>query len=195
MSPQARYSQSQKGSMAPFWIVIGIAVVCLVVYGVLSAGRLKGPSSKSAIIPEDKRDAVPTRALEALPPATGSLKVSSLQGKVVVLHFWASWCGPCRAEFPEFAKFADEASDRSGVAVVPISTDIASEKAVAFLSQMNIRFSSYLDSGGLSEELGVGVIPTTILVDKKGRIAWRATGASDWSEGGVPLVINQLESE
>jgi thiol-disulfide isomerase/thioredoxin len=181
-----------KNSSGIAWLIIGAAVAILAVY-VLRAGIFGGTGEHiRGGIPSAQRRAVPAVTLPPARPSGSSLDLASLKGEVVVLHFWATWCPPCRAEFPEFAKFAAKAEGEKGVVVVPVSVDNSTAPVGQFLAGVKGKFPVYMNSGNLASDLGVSAIPTTILLDKKGRVAWVARGASDWSAGGVPTVVKEL---
>ncbi len=183
-------SQKKNGSSNIAWVIIGAALAILVVY-VLRAGLFGGGHIRGGIAASQRR-AAPQVTLPSARPAGASLDLASLKGDVVVLHFWATWCPPCRAEFPEFAKYAASARGEKGVVVVPVSVDNSKAPVGQFLNGVKGTFPVYMDSGNLASDLGVSAIPTTIILDKKGRVAWVHQGASSWSKGGVPSIVKEL---
>src|SRR5579883_1276002 len=91
-------------------------------------------------------------------------------GQVIVLPFWATWCPPCRAEMPTFAKLQKELS-AEGVAVVPVAVDEPG-KASEFLTKKNLEVSSLVDrSHKVAAAYGALVIPKTFLIDGEGKVA------------------------
>lgn len=186
---------AKKGSMVPFWVIIGFACLVLVVYVALFVGRggemlvLGGPMDPGS------RRAVPPAMLEPVNPPGDPVQLLTLKGDVVVLHFWATWCPPCRAEFPAFAKYATSSEVPRGVDVFAISLDEKSEPIPKFLEGLPKSPMVFMDPEGLSDHLRITGIPTTILVDKAGRVAWRSSGGADWSPTGVPSVIEKLTKE
>ncbi|MEW5765000.1 MAG: TlpA family protein disulfide reductase [Acidobacteriota bacterium] len=182
-------TQPAQGSLKPFFVVVGLAVALLVVY-VLRSGKPGAPAEASA-------DRGPVVTVPILEPASAGppLLPAAVQGKVVVLHFWATWCPPCRAEFPEFAQYARDSSNRGGYRVVAISLDQTPDPVGPFLDEAGGGFPVYMDSAGLAGELEVTAIPTTVVLDKKGRVAYRAQGAANWKPGGVPAVVENLVRE
>jgi len=105
--------------------------------------------------------------------AAGPTKVAQLQGKVVLLNFWATWCPPCRAELPDMNRLADHFS-RGDVSIVTI-TDEARDRVELFearilpLRTINATFDSDQPRGGLAAAAYQGR-PTTIILDKNGRV-------------------------
>jgi peroxiredoxin len=102
------------------------------------------------------------------------LKLSELKGNVVLLDFWASWCGPCRAENPNVVKLYNKYKD-SGFTVYSVSMDSNKDKWLQAIEKDQLTWPSHVSdlkgwssSGGRT--YGVSSIPTTYLIDKKGKI-------------------------
>ncbi|MFJ8668097.1 TlpA family protein disulfide reductase [Streptomyces sp. NPDC093600] len=114
------------------------------------------------------------------------LDVADFKGKVVVLNLWGSWCGPCRAEAPHFAKVAKDLKPK-GVEFVGLNTrDFEKDKPLAFEADYGIPYPSLYDpagkiilSGFPKGSLVPQGIPTTIVLDKDGKIAARSLMALD----------------
>ncbi|MFE0652248.1 TlpA family protein disulfide reductase [Streptomyces sp. NPDC059534] len=114
------------------------------------------------------------------------LDVADLKGKVVVLNAWGSWCGPCRAEAPHFAKVAADLEDQ-GVAFVGLNTrDPNKQPAIAFEEDYGVPYPSLYDPQGKlilfgfpKGTLNPQAIPSTVVLDKEGRIAARSLMALD----------------
>ncbi|MCB5178949.1 TlpA family protein disulfide reductase [Streptomyces antimicrobicus] len=110
-----------------------------------------------------------------------TLDTTTLKGKVVVLNVWGSWCPPCRAEAPYFAKVSKELADAGkDVAFVGINTrDNSKQSAAAFEQNFGITYPSLYDPDGKlmlrfpKGTLNAQSIPSTIVLDKQGRIAAR----------------------
>lgn len=112
------------------------------------------------------------------------LDIADLKGKVVVMNVWGSWCPPCRAEAPSFAKVAKEA-EAEGVQFVGINTrDSERGPAIAFEKDYGIEYPSFHDpigklvlNGFPKGSLSPQTIPSTIVLDRDGKIAARALKA------------------
>ncbi|MFE7672696.1 TlpA family protein disulfide reductase [Streptomyces albidoflavus] len=128
------------------------------------------------------------------------LDVSGLKGKVVVLNVWSSWCGPCRAEAPNFAKVAKKV-EGEGVEFVGINTrDSNRQAAVKFEEDHDIAYSSIYDPSGKvvlygfpKGSMNPQTVPSTIVLDREGRIATCALRAL--SEVELYSMITPLLSE
>jgi thiol-disulfide isomerase/thioredoxin len=188
-------SAPRSGSMGPFWAVVAVAVVLLAVYLVRSGLIRGGGTPPGASAPADRVQAPDLGVKEASDPSR-TLFLRSLRGKVVVLHFWATWCPPCRAEFPEFAKFAAASVPGGDWVVVPVSIDDTAEPVGPYVQKLAERFPVYWDPGGeLANAMAVSAVPTTVILDRAGKVAWQAAGVADWSPSGVPAVVKSLSHE
>lgn len=112
------------------------------------------------------------------------LHVADLRGRVVVLDFWATWCGPCVAALPQVQKLADHYADRP-VTVLGINRDgvDTDEKVTRFLAKKNITFRQFMDyEGTVAEAYKVTGIPCQVLIDTNGVIADISIGFGPDSE-------------
>jgi thiol-disulfide isomerase/thioredoxin len=107
------------------------------------------------------------------------LDVGDYAGQVVVLNFWASWCPPCRAEAPHLIEVANETRDE-GVQFIGVNVKNARDEALAFERKQAVPYPSIHDQPGVLltrfRKLVPQVPPTTLLLDKQGRIAGRFIG-------------------
>ncbi len=107
----------------------------------------------------------------------GSLPWSSLRGEVVVLHFWASWCGPCRKELPQIDALHQELA-RSGGRVVAVSIDRDARNAADFARRHAPSLPVYHDGpDGLARTLDLPALPYTVVLDRDGAVVWAGGGA------------------
>jgi peroxiredoxin len=119
-----------------------------------------------------------------LKDATGSnIRLSDYKGKVVLLNFWATWCGPCKAEIPWFTEF-ERTHREQGFAVIGVSMDEDGWNAVKpFIDANKINYRiSIGDEAVIKEYGGVESLPETLLIDREGKIAARHVGLVSKSE-------------
>jgi peroxiredoxin len=110
----------------------------------------------------------------ALPDVKDStIKLSSFQGKVVLIDFWASWCGPCRQANPSVVKLYNKFKDK-GFEVFGVSLDSKKAAWLKAIKQDKIKYTQVNDNGGwyskVAERFGVDQIPTSFLLDQTGKI-------------------------
>jgi thiol-disulfide isomerase/thioredoxin len=105
----------------------------------------------------------------------GSLKLASLKGKTIVFDFWATWCGPCRAQHPLIELVKRRFEGNPDVSFVSVNADEDRELVQPFLKDNQWSTSVYFEDG-LTRLLQITSIPTTLIVDKRGEIASRMNG-------------------
>lgn len=103
-------------------------------------------------------------------------RVADLRGHPVVVNKWASWCGPCRAEFPYFQRQAAERG--SEIAFLGVNSNDSEAAAETFLEQYPVPYPSYLDpESEIAQEIEVGVeFPATVFFDRQGEIVYAHRG-------------------
>lgn len=102
-----------------------------------------------------------------------SVKLSDYRGKVVLLNFWATWCGPCTVEIPWFVEFEQQFKSK-GLEVVGISMDEDGWPAIKpFVAEHKVNYRILLGTDSVSDLYGgVDSLPTTFLIDRNGRFAF-----------------------
>jgi thiol-disulfide isomerase/thioredoxin len=152
---------------------------------------IAGDGSVQEIEPADRK---------APPRASGTtldgerVALSDHQGKVVVVNFWASWCAPCRGEAPSLEQVHKE-TEGKGVRFLGVAFKDAKVNAQAFERKFKITYPSLFDADGqitlAFREVPPNAIPTTLVLDRQGRVAARLIGATTYSKL-APLVTQTL---
>ena len=121
-------------------------------------------------------------------------KLSDFRGKPVLLNFWASWCGPCQMEMPDFQKFYESHGDKVHFVIVNLTDGQQEtvESASAFLEEKGYTFPVYYDTDiDAAEKYGVSAVPVSYFIDAEGYfVAW-AQGAlsADMLQQGMDMLL------
>lgn len=127
----------------------------------------------------------------ALPGRSGAVALDSLKGHVVLLDFWASWCGPCRQSFPWMAAVQESLAAR-GLRVVAVNLDKERGPAEAFLARYPVPFAVAFDPGGATaERYGVRAMPTSVLVGRDGKVLLVHAGFDPRTAGAYERSIEE----
>ena len=103
--------------------------------------------------------------------------LSELTGRVVVLKFWATWCGPCLAEFPHFVRLLEKYEGDDEVVFLTVATAGSPREGVNdLLSENGYTFPVLLDEQGLALDFEIHGYPTTLYLDRSGAIQFKADG-------------------
>jgi peroxiredoxin len=105
-----------------------------------------------------------------------NLKLSELRGEVVLINFWASWCGPCRQEMPLLSELHDKYKDM-GFTVLGVNVEENSGQARKLLKDAPVSFPVLFDNDStVSKQYDVVAMPSTVLVDRNGNVRYLHKG-------------------
>ncbi len=159
----------------------------------LSAGCSSSPRTVRAasLKPANERKKAPDFALKDTNGQT--VRLSDYRGKVVLLDFWATWCGPCKIEIPWFEEFERQNKDK-GFAVIGVAMDDEGWDAVKpFAKERGINYRVVLGNDQVADLYGgLDALPTTLLIDRGGNIAAVHIGLSGKNEfeDGIQELLN-----
>lgn len=159
-----------------------------------SAGFVEG-NGVVTVVPAAEREPAPEFSGPLL--EGGSFDLADAQGDVVVLNVWGSWCAPCRSEAPGFAAVAADTADQ-GVRFVGVNTRDTTVGAQTFVDEFALGYPSVVDPDGrlllaFRDTLPPAAIPSTLVVDREGRMAARVLGPI--SEQSLADLVGQVAQE
>lgn len=116
----------------------------------------------------------------------------ALKGKVILVNFWATWCGPCKEEMPALERLRQKFPERE-FEVLAITTDIQRKAIAAFSKTLELTFPILLDEAKeVSDLFGVRGLPTSVLIDSNGKLLARAVGSRVWDGPEMIALIRSL---
>ncbi|WP_257574640.1 TlpA family protein disulfide reductase [Hydrobacter penzbergensis] len=116
--------------------------------------------------------------------------VAGLKGKVVFINFWATWCPPCRAEMPSLNDLYNQLKDDKRFVFLFINEDEDTAKAKSYLQNNHYTMPLLTKAGTVPAEIYSGTLPTTVVLDKEGKVVLKHEGIADYN---TTTFINQLK--
>lgn len=189
MTDQSLSPEKQRKKPAFSQVLIPVAVILtLVLIGLSLLKRHQDSESRShggpAAFDVTAGAQLPDLELQSLDGKT--TKLSQIPGKVVLINFWATWCGPCLQEMPSINQLR-KAYQPQGFEVIGVNVDEnPGEVLESFQKKLGIEFTSYVDpKGSLAEKFDVHGIPFTVVIDSDRKILHVETGDRDWYSADV----------
>lgn len=187
---QGKREKTRAGKVNIAWKEITLLIFFLLLVGILSAfyfAQGKGPVRTVVV------EGAPAPEFR-LPALDGKLlSLSDFRGKVVMVHFWATWCPPCVEEIPTletlYRKFINKDFE-----ILAVSVDEGGAPAVTgFADRNGLSFPLLLDPGkSISGLYGTYKFPETYLVDQQGIVRYKAIGPRDWTNPANVKVVQDL---
>ncbi|MBB5439185.1 thiol-disulfide isomerase/thioredoxin [Pedobacter sp. AK017] len=150
-------------------------------------------------IPKEVAGKVSNAAQAAQPPevsftdVTGkTINLSRLKGKVVFLNFWATWCPPCIAEMPSINKLRAKYKSNEKVVFLLVDVDSKIDASTAFMKKRKFDLPVYVPASEVPQEYFSGSMPTTVILDRAGGIAFHHVGGADYGNPEVSAFIDKL---
>jgi cytochrome c-type biogenesis protein len=161
--------------------------VVLRVFGSGSSGNdaaglpAAGGTSAPGVAPAANAAFEPAPEVELKTLDGAAYRLADARGRVVLLNFWATWCGPCRNEIPTLNAMNGDLGAR-GFAVVGVTTDDTPELVREFQKDIPQSYTVVLGESGVASKFSVGVLPTTFILDREGRVRHRIIGEKSRAE-------------
>jgi thiol-disulfide isomerase/thioredoxin len=180
------------------WIIatgacLGLALLTLNVSSETDFDHLDAPEAGAPATSACAANAKPANLNFTLKDVAGKdVKLAALKGKVVLLDFWATWCGPCKIEIPWFIEFQDKYG-KDGLRVVGVSTDDTPAKLKPYVEKMKMNYTVLqgLDRDDIQDAYGpLFGIPVTVLISRDGKMCAKHVGLS--SKDGFEREIKSL---
>ncbi len=187
---------TRKNSVNALFILLFLVILfvpsakALVMQGLMEIGLFK-PSV-------DSKKVVPTSDLSAIKfkdSKNNVVSLANLEGKVIFLNFWATWCPPCLAEMPSINTLYKQFGSDEDVVFLLVDADGDFKKAQAYMDRKKYKMPVYTFASDLPKQLYSGSLPTTIVLDKKGRISYNGVGAANYVSPKFITFIQALKAQ
>ncbi len=155
-----------------------VAAIVLVVGGLFAYQQLTAPTDD--VVDRSQRLELDAPAPDfTLSTPEGTFTLSEARGDIVVVNFWATWCGPCRFEMPEFQALHRERGESEGIRVVAVNLTRSDSRSAAleFVDDFGLTFTIAFDeTGSVADHYGVNALPATFFIDREGILRSRSYG-------------------
>src|SRR5499427_10562715 len=166
------------------WLALLFGGVCLVA----GCGRTQSAHADAKLAKQEVQDAEPIRFVKNPDAAPGfrlndldgkPVSLADAKGKVVLLNFWATWCGPCRAEIPDLVDLQKRYGDNLSIIALATEEDDADEVR-RFVRHSGINYRVAMASDDVVRAYGgVAALPTSFIIDRQGRVVQKHVGLND----------------
>jgi peroxiredoxin len=167
------------------FLVILVVLVVLFIAGLFVMDR---PTGNKAIASGDRAPEFSLKTLEG-----GSVNLADLKGKVVMVHFWATWCPPCVEEIPTLDRLYRSMTGKDFVMLAVNEDESGAGPVASFLQQNKLSLPVLLDPGSNVARLyGTYKLPETYIVDRQGVVRYKAIGPRDWADPSSIQVLQNI---
>jgi len=147
-------------------------------------------ATPAAVTPSSKAPDFALRSLEG-----PNMRLQEQRGRVVMVNFWATWCGPCRVEMPHLARLYEKYR-ASGFQLLGVNIDEDPSQAAAVANKLGLRFPVLLDTEKkVSKLYDLSTMPSTVLIDRDGKVRYVHRGYRDGYEDTYEKQIRELLKE
>jgi peroxiredoxin len=147
-------------------------------------------SARAAVAPATPAPDFTLRSAEG-----GNLRLAEQRGRVVLVNFWATWCGPCKVEMPHLSRLYEKYRS-AGFVLLGINIDEDPKQAVALATRMGLKFPVLLDTDkAVSRRYALDSMPATVIVDRDGKVRHVHRGYRDGMERTYDEQVRALVKE
>ncbi len=168
---------------------LGVKRLSAAAIAMASIGTLASTAATAALVTKPAPDFT-------LPSAAGTnLRLQEQRGQVVMLNFWATWCGPCRREMPQLNRLYEKYR-KAGFVLLGVNVDENPANAVGVSSKLGVQFPVLFDKDQrVSRLYDLSTMPSTVLIDRDGRVRFIHLGYKDGFEDAYDKQIAELLRE
>lgn len=120
------------------------------------------------------------------------ISLSDMKGRVVFMNFWATWCPPCIAEMPSINSLYLKYKDNKNVVFIMVDVDSKIDASIEFMKKRNFNLPVYIPASEIPNDYFSGSMPTTVILNKAGNIAFHHLGGADYANPEVSEFIDKL---
>ena len=120
------------------------------------------------------------------------INTTALKGKVIFINFWATWCPPCIAEMPNVNDLYKQYKNQPNVVFILADVDNDYKKAISFIKAHHYDLPVYTIASNIPQNIMDGTIPTTLVLDKAGRLVFRHTNTANYNNSKFNSYLNML---
>lgn len=157
---------TKKDDASGTWVITGLVLACALLFGLVALPKLAPDERVGKPAPDF---VLPRLEAASAGKKPSELRLSSLEGKGVILDFWASWCMPCRQQAPIIDRVAKKYGAQGLVALGVVTGDMP-EDALRFAAEHPVSYASVLDDGQASKAFQVRGLPTLVVLNRKGEV-------------------------
>jgi len=170
------------------------AAKALMIRGLMEIGLFSADVKESSLKPAEAISPADLSGIRFKDASGKELDLGSLKGKVIFLNFWATWCPPCLAEMPSVNKLYNQFIDDKDVVFILVDADSDLKKAQQYMDRKGYKLPVYNVAGDIPEVIFKGSLPTTVVFDKKGRLAYNEAGAANYGSEKFIDFIKKLKA-
>jgi thiol-disulfide isomerase/thioredoxin len=164
-----------------------------VIQGMMKIGLFQPDIPKASEIKKTTSSLPPDNKEILLRNVDGTiLDLSAQKNKVIFINFWATWCPPCIAEMPSINKLYQQFKDNENVLFLMVDVDNNFDKSNTFIKKKGFTLPVYAQVSDIPAKYFSGTLPTTVILDKLGNIAFHHDGVADYSNSKVANFIKRL---